>query len=69
MPKPSLYATLPVGTRVHVETCFGNPYGGWYYAAGEVVEDLGEQIRMKADKEWPVPSEFTIYKCRIKAIL
>ena len=69
MPKPSLYATLPVGTRVHVETCFGNSCGGWHYASGEVLEDLGEEIRMRADKGWSVPPEFTIFKCRIKAIL
>lgn len=47
-PKPSLYATLPVGTIVDVLTVWVNTCacGGPVYRHGEVLEDQGEEVRL-----------------------
>ena len=67
--KPSLYATLPVGTRVNLEAYFANPYGGWVFAQATVLEDLGGDIKVKADSGYATADEFTISKDRIRSIL
>ena len=47
-PKPSLYATLPVGTVVDVLTGWVNTssFGSCIYRHGEVLEDQGEEVRL-----------------------
>jgi hypothetical protein len=67
--KPALYATLPVGTRVRVESYFGNPYGGWCFVVGTILEDLGDEIKIKADPGQRGFEEFKIWKDRIREII
>ena len=73
MTKPSLYATLPVGTRVFLETFFVAPSGCWAYCYATVVEDLGGEIQVSVDEKEAtsrcVARSFKIGKDRIQRII
>lgn len=47
-PKPSLYATLPVGTIVEVNTGWVDASTGSYpiHRVGQVLEDQGEEVSL-----------------------
>ncbi len=72
-PKPSLYATLPTGTRLFVETCFVAPSGNWAYCYCTVARDLGDEIEVTVTDEEAanrrVATRFTLFKSRIRSVV
>ncbi len=71
--KPSLYAELPIGTRLFVETCFIAPSGNWAYCTCTVARDLGEEVEVEVTTEEAasrrVPTRFKVFKSRIRSII
>lgn len=71
-PKPSLYATLPIGTVLSVKTSWVGPSGDWLLRAGEVLEDQGEDVSLLITTDGYGNPRFTkqsFPKCRIVEII
>ncbi len=71
--KPSLYATLPVGTLLYIETFYLAPSGNWAYCNARVVADLGgDNVEVEVSEEEAasrrVARRFTIAKERIREV-
>jgi hypothetical protein len=72
--KPSLYATLPVGTIIDVNTGWSNTCasGGDVYRRGEVLEDRGEKVAILIDFDGygrPAQIKTEVFKSRIVEIV
>lgn len=71
---PSLYARLPKGTRVRINTGWISPHpcGGDLYREATVLADKGDEVLLSIDydgfgKRGPVLH--TAFKCRITEVL